>query len=408
MRFRVTLWMLMVLWVISACNLTTNPNQVEQSLATPTGAASGKPVVVINSPASGSEVIVGSQILVSANATDSVGVTRVQLFANGSVVKTVSSESPNGDRSLNVLLDYTPRDPGVVNMQVIAYRAAIASDPAQIQINVRASQAQVTATPQPQVNVPVINPNDPTCRALINVGLNLRTGPGTVYPRITVLNAGTVTPIIGRTSINDWWQVRVNTTIGWISAEYTTVYGICNAVPIVAAPPTPTTTAATATNTPIPTNTLTTTPLPATATNTPSPADLVVTNMSGPATLNLGFGNTPVTASFTVTITNTGGSTTGQFSNVVVINPGGTETPLGVVASLESGQSILLTISLTFSSTGPYTLQARADSDSQITEVSEVNNIGIANITINEAPAVMPMFTLDPGLLPTLIFVPGL
>ncbi|CAG1770216.1 hypothetical protein BAC2_00894 [uncultured bacterium] len=378
MRYRILC--VFVALALCACNLSSSGDR-EENIATPTTITSGRPVVQILSPQNGAEVVVDDDVLVSANATDAAGVTRVQLLANGQVVKTVSSESPSGDQVFNALLDYTPTSTGTVRLQVIAYRAAIASEPATVEITVRAAQAQVTATTASQPNVPIINPNDPTCRALTNTALRLRGGPGTNYAQIGLLNAGSVVPIIGRIGSNEWWQVRVNLTIGWISAAYTSVYGICNGVPIVTPPATPT---PVITNTVVPTSTLTLTAPPPTV--TPGPADLLVTNIVGSNVLTLGAGDAPVTSSYSVTITNAGSSPTGQFNNTIAVNPGGAATPLGVVASLAPGESILLNVSLTFSSAGNYTIQAQADSDNQVTELSEVNNAGVFNVTVSAAP----------------------
>ena len=380
MRYRIALFMFVALWGLSACNLTSAGSQ---SLATATGAASGTPVVTILSPQDNAEVLVNEQLLVSANAVDGVGITRVQLVVDNQIVKTVSSETPGGDPNLNVLLDYTPKDTGSVTLQVIAYRGAVASPPAQITLTVRENQAQVTATTQaPPIVVPPIDPNDPTCRVLVNAPLNFRTGPDTVYDRISVLSTGTVAPITGRTGNNSWYQLRVGVTTGWVSSAYVTLYGNCSNVGIPPIPPTPT---PRITATFMPTNTLTLTAQPPTFTPTPGLPDLIVTNLSGPTTLQLGAGDTPVVATFSVTITNTGSSPTTQFSTVVSLSPPGTEVPLGVVGNLGPGQSVVLNISLTFSATGTYTVQARADSDSQITEASEVNNVGFTTVTVQPA-----------------------
>jgi len=367
---------ILALTILSACNLSTEPPI--QQLPTPTGAVSARPVVVINSPENGSEHPVDQQILVSAIATDSIGVTRVQLLANGRIVKTISSESPTGSQTLNALLDYTPRETGSLNLSVVAFRSSIASDPALITVTVRAEQAQVTATSAPNPSVPIINPNDPTCRLLTNVGLNVRQGPSTAYTRISVLAAGTVVPIIGRNTDNSWWQISVGTTIGWVIDDYVTIYGICTGIPIVQGPPLPTNTPLPATATPFP---ATFTPIAPSATPVPAPADLVVTNISGSSTLTLDAGG--VSSTYTVTITNTGGSTTTQFNNDITVLPGSDVVPLGVVANLGPGESIILNVSITFSTAGTYTLQARADSDAQVTEQSEVNNVGIFTVTVN-------------------------
>lgn len=411
MRYRnsvLLLLLMIVLWALAACNLSAT----SQSAPTPTTEATGQPVVTIISPQTGSEAIVGTQVLISANATDSVGVTRVQLLANNQVVKTVSSETAGGDRNLNVLLDYTPQTEGQIVLQVIAFRGNTASAPAAVTINARRqNQPTATGTSRPQVTTgPIINPNDPTCRIFTNTAVNLRFGPGTVYePRLAVLAAGTVAPITGRTGDNSWWQVRVGTTTGWVSGQYVSIYGNCSSVIIPPIPPTPT---------PIVTATLTATSPGATAQPTHTPTqglpDLVISNIDGPTALTIAEGETSVTANFAVTITNTGAGGTAQFDNSVTVSPGA-EHPLGVVANLAAGQSILLDISLTFDAAGTYIIQARADVNSQITEQSEVNNIGIATVTVTGPMAFAPgvnavnslmLVTIDPALLPT-ISAPG-
>jgi hypothetical protein len=337
--------------------------------------------VTITSPEDGDEVAVGDDVIVSASATDSVGVTRVELLANNRVVKRVSSELPTGERNMSVLLDYTPSEAGEVTLQVIAYRGTTFSDPATVDITVRRTEAQVTATIVPQPNVPIIDPNDPTCRVLVNAGLNFRTGPGTNYNRITVLNAGTIAPITGRLGDNSWWQIRVGTSLGWVSGSFVSVYGNCGGIPVVAPPPSPTVPNQ-PTNTPPPTLTPipTSTPPPSA---TPGLADLVVTGISGLNALALN-GQASVTSTYAVQITNTGGRATGQFNNIITVGSpsGSTEIALGVVANLDAGQSIVLNIDLSFNAAGPYTLVVNADNGNTVTEFSEVNNQGFYSVTV--------------------------
>ncbi len=382
MRYRIALLLCATVWVLSACNLSSSG---PQAVPTPTGAASGKPVVTILSPQNGAEVVVNEQILVSVSAADAVGVTRVQMYVNDGIVKTVSSETPGGDPNLNVLLDYTPSSTGSLTLQVFAYRGSITSDPAEITVTVRQNQAQVTATMVSQPNnVPVIDPYDPTCRLLVNTGLNYRTGPGVVYDRISVLSTGTVAPITGRTGDNSWWQIRVGVSTGWVSGGYVTLYGNCSSVNIPPIPPTPTAHITPTSTLLPPTNTLTKTVQPPTATPTPGLPDLVVTNFSlvGGTSLTLG-GDPSVTGTFSVTVTNTGASPTGQFNNLVNLNPPNADTPIAVVAGLNPGESIVLNFDLSFTAAGNYNLQLRADSDSQITEISEVNNSANLTLVVN-------------------------
>jgi hypothetical protein len=97
--------------LLSACTLA-GPDVTQEPLASPTPLVTGTPDVVITSPNNGDEITLGDDVLVSAIATDSGGVTSVQLFANETLVKTISSESAAGDRNLPVVLDYTPRSSG--------------------------------------------------------------------------------------------------------------------------------------------------------------------------------------------------------------------------------------------------------------------------------------------------------
>jgi uncharacterized protein YraI len=376
-------WIVMALLIMSACNLTSGP-PTSEPINNVTDIPSGKPTVTISSPETGSEVVVGDNVLVSANATDAVGVTRMQLIANNQIVKTVSSESISGDKNMSVLLDYKPSAPGDVTLQVIAYRAAVASDPAEVDITVRSNQAQVTATLAPIPNVPDINPNDPTCRALVNIGLNLRSGPGTNYQRITVLGAGTLVPVIGRIGSNQWWQVRSGVNVGWVAAEFTTLYGAyCSTIPIVAPPPSPTTTPSTPTYTPtlFPTNT----PISQPPTLTPGPSDLVITSIIGETNVIIPPGSPDISETYTVTITNSGSRGTGQFSNTVQVLPGGPVLDLGVSGNLRAGESISLSISLTFDTPGAYTIRATTDSGAIVDELSEFNNTGTLDINVDFA-----------------------
>lgn len=371
-------WLLSValVFVLTACNLSSEPDNL-QPLVTATGITSGRPTVRIVSPANNSEVVLNSEVLITVEASDPVGVQRVQLIAGGQIVKTVSSEAPTGDRTMSAVLDYRPRSEGTLNLQVIAYRGALASEPASLSLVVRQNVQQVTATSVPVNNAPVINPNDPTCRVLTTTGLNLRSGPSTNYAVITVLSAGTVAPIVGRIGTNEWWQVRVNTTIGWVSGAYTNVYGNCGSIPIVNPPPSPTspvTPTVAPTWTPLPTWT----PPPTAA---PTQPDLVISNVSGPQTLSLS-GASEVVAEYAVTITNLGGPVGGQFSNVIVKNPGNIQIPLGVVGGLGREQSIFLTVEVTFGSAGDYTLEFRPDADQTVSESNESNNNASLNVRV--------------------------
>lgn len=229
------LYFIGALLVLTACNLRSRSVQPDSSIATDT--PDGPPVIVINSPSDGDEFVVGEEILVSVDASDSIGVNRVQLFVDGQIVRTVSSESLQGDLSMQAILNYVPTatDVGAIQLRVLAYRDAIVGASDAIDVVVRQSPSDVVATPANPSNLPFI-PDDEICRALVNVGLNFRTGPGTGYAIIMVLNSGTLAPVSGRNSAGSWWQLNVSGRTGWVSADFTTEYGDCAALPVVAEP----------------------------------------------------------------------------------------------------------------------------------------------------------------------------
>lgn len=363
---------------LSACNLTNQP-PTDQPLEIPTSTG-GKPSIAISKPQSGDEAVVGTQLFVSAKATDSIGVTRVQLLANGQIVKTVSSESPAGQKDFDVLMDYTPRAEGDVALQVVAYRGALASEPDEVAIKVRGTDSQVTATAATSGgsgidNLPVIDSNDPTCRILTNAGLNLRSGPGISFDVLTVLGVGVQAPIIGRTGDNSWWQIRFGARVGWVSSQYTTEYGLCGTVPIIVPTVTPTSVIQ-ATATPKPT-------LTPTATSTPGLPDLVIASISGPTDVAIPNGFNDVKQTYAVTITNTGSGPTRQFGNSITL-PDNTVADLGTVANLNAGESITLNVDVTFAGAGTFLLKVQADSNSAVTEVSKVNNIGSLEVKVSK------------------------
>ena len=117
-----------------------------------------------------------------------------------------------------------------------------------------------TATPTPLQPTDTAEPSRPIAPALspeqsrrvegrvTTSALNVRAGPGTVYPIIGGLGLGDVVEVVGRNeagpSINsgqsDWLQIAYNGQVGWIAAAYTDLTGSLAAVPEVSAPPPPT------------------------------------------------------------------------------------------------------------------------------------------------------------------------
>lgn len=365
----------LVLLTLSGCNLGAPDPTDEPIIPTfETVEPSGRPRVVIVSPSTGAEFNVDERVLVSVNATDTIGVTRVQLSANGTIVKTVSSESIAGEPTLTAVLDWTPRTTGQYDLEVVAYRGSVASDPAEINVLIR-EETQVIITNTPGTTGPII-PDDGVCRALTNVNLNFRSTPTTAQDNvITVLPGGTLAPIIARLPDNSWWKLQYGGLVGWVSAQFTTNYGNCAFVPIeVVATATPT---LTRTSTPTPTTTLT-----PTITNTvpPSLPDLVVPNIVLEDDPVIPSGESEVTVTIAVTVTNIGIGTSGTFETTIRIE--GVDYDLGAVSGLEPGQSVVLVTDYTFTAPGDYDVRVDVDPADDVNEISEVNNRGDITITV--------------------------
>jgi len=129
--------------------------------------AGGVPTVVINSPPSGSQVQVGQEVIVQATATDSRGVTRIELLVNGVLYHSDVSPSPQGQSPFIYQHSWQASAPGTYTLMIKAYNAAGGvSQPAVITVNVaRAATptpSEPTATPTPSEPTATPTPSEPT------------------------------------------------------------------------------------------------------------------------------------------------------------------------------------------------------------------------------------------------------
>lgn len=208
-------------------------------------AGDSKPEVTINTPLTGSEVVVNTEVLVYSIARDRTGVTRVELRANGTVLNTVTSPNPSGQTELASLQSWRPTAVGTVTLEVIAYRGETASDPASATVTVVQEESQVrTPAPTPTVVVPV-QTADTSCRVRVNIDkLNVYAQPSNVSQIVQSAAIGEVIPLLGRTPGNEWWEINLRGQRGWIDAGYTSQLGNCSTLPVtgeVAIVPTATT-----------------------------------------------------------------------------------------------------------------------------------------------------------------------
>ncbi|MFA5873603.1 MAG: SH3 domain-containing protein, partial [Anaerolineales bacterium] len=77
----------------------------------------------------------------------------------------------------------------------------------------------------------------------VSVQTNCRSGPGTAYDILGILNVGQTAEVVGRSVYNDNWIIKLpsNPAITcWLWGQYATVVGNTAGLPIVTPPPTPT------------------------------------------------------------------------------------------------------------------------------------------------------------------------
>lgn len=195
-----------------------------------------KPMVAILSPASGTQVKAGEIVAIQSSATDVKGVARVELWVDGSLVR--SDLSPQQQPAFTVTQEWTAAVLGSHSLTVKAYNAAgRVSDPATVTVNVI---EEVTATPIPLARV-TLPPGVPWAVITADI-LNVRRGPGTNYPVVGQLQQNDVVEISGKNADSTWLQIVYPTgTIGrgWISAAYAQVRGSPAFIPVVETPPSP-------------------------------------------------------------------------------------------------------------------------------------------------------------------------
>ncbi len=80
----------------------------------------------------------------------------------------------------------------------------------------------------------------------VNLGANVRTGPGVNYPAIGAIKAGDTAQVVGRDASGNWFVIVFSGGFGgrgWISGAVSTYSGDKSALPVIAAPPPPAPTA---------------------------------------------------------------------------------------------------------------------------------------------------------------------
>jgi PKD repeat protein/uncharacterized protein YraI len=94
--------------------------------------------------------------------------------------------------------------------------------------------------------MPLPTPAPGTPYVTANSTVNIRSGPGTSYPKIGIMAAGLSGEAIGVSPDQAWWAIRYPPGLngqGWVATQYVTAFNTEN-VPVIQPPPKPTPTAA--------------------------------------------------------------------------------------------------------------------------------------------------------------------
>ncbi|MBI5030944.1 MAG: hypothetical protein HZB51_10485 [Chloroflexi bacterium] len=177
-------FVVMVGWFVSACNIV---------------GASNKPTIVIRAPASNSVYEPGDQVAISSTSTDTVGITRVELHVDGTLV--AGDQVPTPQQNLAMIQTWTAVT-GTHTLEVRSINAnGAVSDPAAVVIRVgatpvgaRSSAATTTSSAASAVPSPAI------CQNVAFVA------------DVTVPDGMVIAP---GTSMNKIWRVRNTGSCAW-------------------------------------------------------------------------------------------------------------------------------------------------------------------------------------------------
>ncbi len=131
-----------------------------------------------------------------------------------------------------------------------------------------------TETPLPADTATSLPPTPLPTAKVVAKYLNLRAGPGTSYPIVTMLKEGDVVTVLGRTPDNLWIAVKVSGTVsGWCSAQskYVSLGIAVNRLAVVPSPDQPQAAVVAAATLPAGAESLPTQPLPTQALPTQAP-----------------------------------------------------------------------------------------------------------------------------------------
>lgn len=289
------------------------------------------------------------------------------VYGNRNLARTALIFELTGDGGAHAVAAY---DDGVLR-ESAGFGGAVAGVPT----------ATPTITPSPIPSVtpfPSATPSVVTATVNARV-LNVRSGPGTEYERVTQLQQGRQVTVAGRNDDFSWFFIQFDGRIGWVTADLVDVFdpgGLVATLPLVQPPATPT-------------------PGP---TQPPPDADLIITNVTlTPAQPQPGIA---VTAN--VTILNQGSVDAGPFAVATSFEPGDLYSAQNI-GGLAVGQTTVVPLTTTFTQTGYVPdLAIVVDLNGQVFEGAdgspgETNNIYILSYKVDRSVAAQAQTSLTSG-----------
>ncbi|MBI5668212.1 MAG: SH3 domain-containing protein [Chloroflexi bacterium] len=276
---------------LSSCNLLNQPGGGQTVI-------SGPPVVRLASPLPNATYLEGVSVNIQAQVTNAgTDVDRVEVVVDGSIIATQQQPNSSGAPAFTVSQSWKAAGVGQHSISVTAFRAdGSSSTPATVNVNVVApgttpspapttagsgnppggignepggqsagsNNAAPTNPPATATNAPPTNPPPPTNTptpskpvATFNQGVNVRSGPGTIFnPPIGAFAANQTADVLAKSPDGTWFKVRYYNAEGWVFGQLVTVSGDVSSLPVDPGPPTPIPTATPVPVTPTPVTTI--------------------------------------------------------------------------------------------------------------------------------------------------------
>jgi hypothetical protein len=259
-RFPMLLGLIAALLAVAGCTLpASNGDSVV--------AISGPPQVRLASPQSNATYLEGVPVNIQAAVTNAgEDIDRVEVMVGGAVIATLPEPNTAGAAVFSITQTWPAAGPGQHTIGVTAFRGdGTSSQTASVIINVVDDTAVASPTPEPTEPEPTDEPQatdpppptdepEPTAvpatstpsvpTARFTTGINVRSGPGTVFdPPIGAFAPNQTAEILALNQAGSWLKVRYGTGEGWVFANLAEIEGSIANLPREAGPPTPVPTA---------------------------------------------------------------------------------------------------------------------------------------------------------------------